>query len=85
MKQLNFRYVITNSKKFFETIIYFPERSKNGSKKANIILFSISCKKFLAILRQFSKKISEGSQRSPKTFEDFPVGPTIAQDVLRTF
>ena len=66
-------------------MIYFPERSKNGSKKANIILFSISCKKFLAILRQLYKKISEGSQRSPKTFEDNRIGPTIAEDVLRTF
>ena len=63
--------LILTVKEFFETIIYFPERSKNGSKKANIILSSISCKTFLAILRQFQKMISEGSQRFPKTFEDF--------------
>ena len=71
MKQLNFRHVNTNSKKFFETMIYFPERSKKGSKKANIILFSMSCVKFLAILRQFQKKTSEDFRRFPKTFEDF--------------
>ena len=41
MKQLNYRHFTTNSKKFFEKEI-FPERSKNGSKKASVILSSIS-------------------------------------------
>ena len=48
MKQLNFRHFNTNSKKFFEKSKFFAERSKNGSTKANIILFSIS-KEFSAI------------------------------------
>ena len=39
-KQLNFRHFNTYSKKIFETVIFFPERSNNGSKKTNIILFS---------------------------------------------
>ena len=42
MKQLNLRHFNTNSNKFFETVNFFPERSKNGCKKADIILFSIS-------------------------------------------
>ena len=41
MKQLNFRHFNTNSQKLFETN-FFPERSKNGSKNANIISFSIT-------------------------------------------
>ena len=41
MKQLNFRHFNANSQKLFETN-FFPERSKNGSKNANIISFSIT-------------------------------------------
>ena len=82
MKQINFRHFNTNSKKSFETVIFFPERSKNGSKKANIILFSIF-KEFLAILRQF-RIISEDFRRLPTIPEDERRGPTIAEDVRRT-
>ena len=41
-RAVNLRLFNTNSKKFFETVIFFSEKSKNGSKKANIIFFSIS-------------------------------------------
>ena len=82
MKQINFRHFNTNSKKSFETVIFFRERSKNGSKKANIILFSIF-KEFLAILRQF-RIISEDFRWLPKIPEDERRGPTIAEDVRRT-
>ena len=82
MKQINFRHFNTNSKKSFETVIFFPERSKNGSKKANIILFSIF-KEFLAILRQF-RIISEDFRWLPTIPEDGRRGPTIAEGVRRT-
>ena len=39
MKQLNFTHFNTNSKKFFKTVSFFRKEA-NGSKKANIILFS---------------------------------------------
>ena len=39
MKQLNFTHFNTNSKKFFKTVSFF-QKEANGSKKANIILFS---------------------------------------------
>ena len=38
MNQLNFRHFNTSSKKLFETVDFFPERSQNCSKKATIIL-----------------------------------------------
>ena len=41
MEQLNFRHFNTNSQKLFETN-FIPERSKNGTKNANIISFSIT-------------------------------------------
>ena len=72
LRWLNFRHFNSNSKKFFETVNFFPERSKNGSKRANII--------FLGISRSFRpfydnsglfQKISEGYRRFPKTIEDF--------------
>ena len=52
----------------FETVIFLTERSKNGSKKANIILFSIS-RTFLNFLRQF-RIISENFRSLPKIYED---------------
>ena len=72
MKQLNFRHFNTNSKKFFETVSYFPERNRNGSKKANIILFSIS-RSFWPFYDNAGlfHKISEGYWRFPKTVEEF--------------
>ena len=72
MKLLNFRHFNSNSIKFFETVNFFPEGSKNGSKKASIILFSISRSS-----RPFNdnsglfQTISEGYRRFPKTIEDF--------------
>ena len=90
MKQLNFRHFNTNSKKFFETAIFFQEEeAKNGSKKANIVLFSISTsfRPFYDKSGLF-QKISEGHLRFPKTAEDFRRltganrrGSTIAEDV----
>ena len=89
MKQLNFRHFNTNNKKFFETLNFFQEDAKNGSKKANIVLFSISTS-----FRPFYDKsglfqISEGHRRFPKTAEDFRRltnrgDSTIVEDVLRT-
>ena len=49
MKQLSFWHFNTNSKKnLWNNNFFFPERSKTGSKKANIILFKY-IKEFLAI------------------------------------
>ena len=73
MKQLNFRHFNTNGKKFFETLNFFQEEdAKNGSKKANIVLFSISTsfRPFYDKSGLF-QKISEGHRRFPKTAEDF--------------
>ena len=87
MKQLNFRHFNSNNKKFFETVNFCQEEdAKNSSKKANIVLFSISTS-----FRPFYDKsglfhISEGHQQFPKTAEDFRRltnrrGSTIAEDV----
>ena len=79
MKQLNFRAFNTTSKKFIVTEFFFEkkekERSKNSSKQANIILFSIS-RSFrpffdnsLLFLKIFNSKITkdpEDYQRCPK-------------------
>ena len=71
-KHLNFRHFNTNSKKFFKTVYFFPEGSKNGSKKANIILFSIS-RSFRPFYDNSGlfQKISEGYRRFPKSVKDF--------------
>ena len=68
MKKLKFRHLNTDSKKFFETVFFFPERGKNGSKKAIIILFSKlrSFRPFYDKSRLF-QKISKGYRRFPKT------------------
>ena len=91
MKQLYFRHFNANSKKFFKTENFFQEEhSKHGSKKANIVLFSI-----LTSVRLFCEKsglfqkICEGHRRFPKTTEDFRRltnrrGSTIAENVWRT-
>ena len=70
MEQLNFRHFNTNSKIFSETVIFFPQRRKNGSKKANIILFSIS-RSFRPFYDNSGlfQEISEDYQRFPKTVE----------------
>ena len=41
LKELNIRYFNTNRKKFSNSKFY-PEGSKNGSKKGIVILFSLS-------------------------------------------
>ena len=84
MKLLNFRHLTLAVKKFFETVIFFPERSKNGSKKANIILFSI--KEFLVILQQFISdlrrlpKIPEDCRMFPKTNEEVRPLPKMSEE-----
>ena len=67
MKQLNFRHFNTGIKNVWNSN-FLTERSKNGSKKANIILFSIS-RTFLNFLRQF-RIISENFRSLPKIYED---------------
>ena len=88
MKQLNFRHFNTNGKKFFETLNFFQEEdAKNGSKKANIVLFSISTsfRPFYDKSGLF-QKISEGHRRFPKTAEDFRRVTGIEEArTLRTF
>ena len=71
MKQLNFRHFNTTSEKFTVTVIFFQNWNKNGSKQANIILFSISrgCLPFCDNSRLF-QKISEDYQGCPKIAED---------------
>ena len=72
MKQLNFRHFNTIRKKFHCNSKFQPARNKNGSKKANIIMFGIprSFQPFSDDLQSF-RKISEGYGRFPKTAEDF--------------
>ena len=71
MKQLNFMHLNTNSKKFFEIVI-FSRKKQKGSKKTSNILFSISgsFRPFYNTSGLF-QKISEGFRRFPKTVEDF--------------
>ena len=72
MKLLNFRHFNTNSKKIlWNSKFFFSERSKQGSKNANIILFSIS-----RSFRPFCDNLFQ------KATEDR--GPSIAEVVLRT-
>ena len=70
-KHLNFRHFNTNSKKFFKTVYFFPEGSKNGFKKANIILFSISRR---------LPTIPEQCQRFPKSNEEVRPLPTMSEE-----
>ena len=81
MKQSNFRHFNTNSNKFFDTVIFFPERSKNGSKKANNIFFSTS-RSFRPFYdnSRFFRKISEGYRRFPKTNEVFRPLPKMSEE-----
>ena len=66
IKKLNFRHFNTNSKKFTVTVVFFFFREKqNGSRKANIILSSIS-RSFRLFVRRLPK-VSEGCRRCPKT------------------
>ena len=65
MKQLNFRHFNTNSEKILETLSSF-QRSKNGSRMANIILFSISST-FWPFYDNLFPKATEGSRRLPKS------------------
>ena len=64
--------ILTLTVKNTETVNFFKERSKNGSKKANIIFFSIS-RSFQPFYDNsgLSQKISEGYRRFPKTVEEF--------------
>ena len=86
LEQLNFRHFNTNSKKFFETVNFFPERSKNGSKKANIILFSIS-RSFRPFYDNSGlfQKISEGYRRFPKTNEEVRPLPKMSEEPSKHF
>ena len=72
MKQLNFRHFNTNTKKnSLKQYIFFLERIKNGSIKANIIFFSIS-RSFPPFYDNSGLfQIPEGHRRFPKTVEDF--------------
>ena len=83
MKQLNFGHFKTNSKEFFETVIFFPESiaNKEGSKKANIILFSIS-RSFWPFYDNSGlfQKISEGYRRFPKTYEEVRPLPKMSEE-----
>ena len=82
MKQLNFEHFKTNSKEFFETIIFFQKvAKKEGSKKANIILFSIS-RSFWPFYDNSGlfQKISEGYRRFPKTNEEVRPLPKMSEE-----
>ena len=82
MKQLNFQHFTTNSKEFFETIIFFQKvAKKEGSKKANIILFSIS-RSFWPFYDNSGlfQKISEGYRRFPKTNEEVRPLPKMSEE-----
>ena len=60
MKQLNFRYFNTDSKKFFETVNFFQKEAKKAPKRP--VLFYDTSGLF--------QKISEGYRRFPKTNEE---------------
>ena len=74
-----FKTVNTNSRKIFETVIFFPERSKNSSKKANIILFNIS-RSFRPFYDNVFQKTSEGYRRFPKTNEEVQPLPKMSKE-----
>ena len=85
MKLLNFRHFNTSSKKYLWNSNFFPEISKNGSKKATIILFSI--KELLVILQQFIisdvrrlPKIPEDRRMFPKTNEEVRPLPKMSEE-----
>ena len=63
IKKLNFRHFNTNSKKFTVTVVFFFREKQNGSRKANIILSSIS-RSFRLFVR------SEDYRRCRKAVED---------------
>ena len=74
MKQLNFGHFNTNSKKILWNSKFFPERSQNGSKNADIILFSIS--------RTFGHftLIPDYFRRFPKTNEEVRPLPETSEE-----
>ena len=77
MKQLNFRH-LTLTVKIIWNSKFFLERSKNGSKKANIILFSTS-----RSFRPFydnSFRIPEDCGRFPKTNEEVQLLPKMSKN-----
>ena len=81
MKQLNFMHLNTNSKKFFEIVIFFQKETKKGSKKTSNILFSISgsFRPFYNTSGLF-QKISEGYRRFPKTNVDVRWLPKMSEE-----
>ena len=72
MKQLHFRHFNTNSKKFFKTVIFFAEKSKNGSQKVNDKEFTAIFTLILDFSEDFRRlpTIPEDCRRFPKTNEE---------------
>ena len=66
IKKLNFRLFNTNSKKFTVTVVFCSREKQNGSRKANIILSSISKDKTIPYYFKRFPKTTEGVGRLPK-------------------
>ena len=73
--------ILTNSTKIVRKCKFVPERSKNGSKKANIILFSISrvFGHLTTIYFRFPKA-TEDCRRFPKTNEEVRPLPKMSEE-----
>ena len=69
MKQLNFRHFNTNSKKFFEIVIFFQKETKKERLQKGQYYFVWYIKEFSAILGHF-RVISVDLLRLPTFSED---------------
>ena len=70
MKQLNFRHFKTNSKKLFETVIFFLEQAKATPKRP--ILFRLICQGVTTIPDYFRRfpKATDHPRRLSKISKD---------------
>ena len=73
MKWLNFRHFNTNNKDSLK-LIFFPDRSKNGSKKANIIFLG-----YQGVFGHFTT-IPDYFRRFPKTNEEVRSLPKMSDE-----
>ena len=64
MKQLNFRHFNTNSKKFFETVIFFSKEAKTAPNRPTLI-----CLVYQGVFGHFTT-IPDYFRRSPKATDD---------------
>ena len=78
MKELNYKHFKTNSKKFFETVLFFQKEAKTAPKKQILFclvhqgVFGHQVRQFQIISEDFRRlaTIPEGCRRFPKTNEE---------------